>query len=130
MNSGDILRYIMILFGIVIFAVTTMSLSKRRMTEPFCLAWGFFSLLLVLGGILLRPSGISSYISDVGLILILLIGGLIIVAAYWLSRQVSTQIRRNQELTMQVSLLNEEMGRLKMELAKQGKAYEEDTICH
>lgn len=112
MNSGDILRYVMMLVGVYLLGVAVMSLAKRKMTEPFCLAWGFFSFLLIVGGILLRPTGLSSYISDTGLILILLLGGLGLMAAYFISRQMSDLARKNQELTMQISLLNQENERI------------------
>ena len=107
MNSGDILRYIMMLLG-----VSVLSLAKRKMTEPFCLAWGFFSFLMIIGGLLLRPTGLSSYISDTGLVIILLLGGLGLLAAYFISRQMSDLARKNQELTMQISLLNQENERI------------------
>ena len=82
---------------------------------------------MILGGILLRPTGLSSYISDTGLVLILLLGGLGLMAAYFISRQMSDLARKNQELTMQISLLNQEnervlavleglTGKLKMDL--------------
>lgn len=112
MNSGDILRYVMVIAGVYLLGMSVISLAKRKMTEPFCLAWGFFSFLLILGGFLLRPTGLSRYISTMGLILALLIGGLVILAAYFLSRQVSDLARKNQELTMQISLLNQENERV------------------
>lgn len=112
MNSGDVLRYVMIIAGILLMSVTVVSLAKRKMTEPFCLAWGFFSVLILLGGILLRPTGLSNYISTTGLILVILIGALLIAALYFVSRQISDLARKNQELTMQVSLLNQENERV------------------
>lgn len=50
MNSGDVLRYVMILAGVYLLGLSVMSLAKRKMTEPFCLAWVFFSGLMILGG--------------------------------------------------------------------------------
>ncbi len=127
MNSGEILRCVMIIAGIYLMGVTVIALAKRKLTEPFCLAWGFFSLLLILGGILLRPTGLSQYISTTGLIIVLLVGLVFILALYFVSRQISDLARKNQELTMQISLLNQEnervlsvlenlTGRLKMDL--------------
>ncbi len=112
MNSGDILRYIMMVLGVYLLGVSVLSLAKRKMTEPFCLAWGFFSFLMIIGGLLLRPTGLSSYISDTGLVIILLLGGLGLLAAYFISRQMSDLARKNQELTMQISLLNQENERI------------------
>lgn len=112
MNSGDVLRYVMMVAGLYLLIIAVMSLAKRKMTEPFCLAWVFFSCLMILGGILLRPTGISAYISDVGLILILLIGALVVGAAFILSKSISELVRKNRELSMQVSLINEENRRM------------------
>lgn len=116
MSASNILRMVMVIGGVVLLMLSVSSLSKRKMTEPFCLAWGFFSLLLILGGILLRPVLISTYISNTGLVLILLVGGIVIIAAYWVCKQLSGQIRKNLELSMQVSLLNEEAERLQTAL--------------
>lgn len=112
MNSGDVLRYVMILAGVYLLGLSVMSLAKRKMTEPFCLAWVFFSGLMILGGILLRPTGISAYISDAGLVLILLIGVLLVSATFFLSKAISELVRKNRELSMQVSLINEENRRM------------------
>ena len=35
MNSGDILRYVMIIVGVYLLWVAILSLAKRKMTEPF-----------------------------------------------------------------------------------------------
>ncbi len=118
MSTSDILRAIMAVCGVLLLFLSISSLSRRRMTEPFCLAWGFFSLLLILGGLLLQPVLLSAYISNTGLILIVLVGGVVILAAYWVCSQLSTQIRKNLELSMQISLLNEEIKRLQKEVGR------------
>lgn len=108
MESGDILKLIMILLGIAFLCMTIISLAKRKMTEQFCLLWGFFSIVMILCGVFLQPSAWSSFVSFRGLILI--IAGLFCVleGAWFISIQVSVLIRKNQELAMQISLLNQE----------------------
>lgn len=108
MRAGTILQMIMIATGVGLFFITVNSLAKRKMTESFCLAWGLISLVLICAGIFLRPAGWSRYLSNMGMVLVLMIGYSVIYVAYFLSGKVSELARKNQELAMQVSLLNQE----------------------
>lgn len=112
MQSGNILQVIVIVTGVFLLGVTIHSLALRRMTESFSLAWGLISLILVLAGFLLRPSEWGRYISTVGMVLVVLIGFCVIYVAYFMSAKVSELSRRNQELAIQVSLLNQENERI------------------
>lgn len=112
MYAGTILQVIMIATGIFLLIITVTSLALRRMTESFCLAWGLISVMLVIAGIFLRPAGWSRYLSNVGMALVLLVGFCIIYVAYFLSAKVSELSRKNQELAIQVSLLNQENERI------------------
>ena len=106
METGDWLRVIICVGGVMLLGITMSSLAKRRMTEPFCLAWGIISIALILAGILLRPSMWNRYISFAGMLLVLLVGFAVIYIAFFVSTKVSELMRKNQELAMQVSLLN------------------------
>ena len=108
MKAGTILQIIMVATGISLFFITTNSLAKRKMTESFCLAWGLISVVLIFAGIFLRPVGWSDYLSNMGIVLVLMIGYSVLYVAYFLSSRVSELFRKNQELAMQVSLLNQE----------------------
>lgn len=108
MESGVVLRVIMIVAGFLLLGLSLSSLAKRRMTEPFCLTWGLISVLIILAGILLRPAEWSKYISVTGLFLVLLLGFCLVYGAYFISARVSDLMRKNQELAMQVSLLMQE----------------------
>lgn len=108
MEPGVMLRIIMILTGVILFFVTLTSLAKRRMTESFCLTWGLISLIIILAGILLRPTELNSYISGTGMILVGMIGFCVVYGAYFMSTKVSELMRKNLELAMQVSLLQKE----------------------
>lgn len=116
MTSGQVFCIFMIGTGAVLLVVVLLSLAKRRMTEPFCLAWGFFALLLLLAGCLLHPTELDSYISATGMLLLLFLIYSILVSAYALSRALSVLIRKNRELAVQVSILNEETERMSREL--------------
>ncbi len=116
MQTGAILRIVMITAGVLIFMQTILSLAKRRLKEQFCLLWGVISLLLVLAGILLRPVTLTQYVSGTGMLLIIVAGGCVVCCLYFLSIQLSVLSRKNQELAMQVSLLNQENERILAEL--------------
>ena len=108
MKPGTILQIIMVATGVSLFFITTNSLAKRKMTEPFCLAWGLISVVLILAGAFLQPAGWNRYLSNMGMALVLMIGYSVICIAYFLSTKVSELTRKNHELAMQVSLLNQE----------------------
>ena len=98
MTSGQIFCVFMIGTGAVLLATVLLSLAKRRMTEPFCLAWGLFALLLLLAGCLLHPTELDRYISATGMLLILFLTYSVLVSAYALSRALSVLIRKNREI--------------------------------
>ena len=50
MTLGDLLTIFLIVMGICLLVMAILSLAKRKMTEPFCLAWAIVSVLLVICG--------------------------------------------------------------------------------
>lgn len=118
MAVGDVLRLFVIVAGAYMFLKAILSLAKRKMTEPFCLAWLVLSALMILSGILLNPSQLDGYISTRGLILIIIIVSGILWGLWFISTQVSILKRRNQELAMQISLLNNDCEKILRELEK------------
>lgn len=118
MAVGDVLRLFVIVAGAYMLLKAILSLAKRKMTEPFCLAWAVLSSLMILSGILLNPSQLDSYISTRGLILIIIVVSGILWGLWFISTQVSVLKRRNQELAMQISLLNNDYEKMLRELEK------------
>ena len=118
MAVGDVLRLFVIVAGAYMFLKATLSLAKRKMTEPFCLAWAVLSALMIFSGILLNPSQLDGYISTRGLILIIIIVSGILWGLWFISTQVSILKRKNQELAMQISLLNNDCEKILRELEK------------
>lgn len=116
MDAGLILQIIMIAAGVLIVCVILLSLANNRMTEPFVLIWGLFALVLILAGILLRPSGWDEYISPAGLILIIIMMSCAIHVIYFITCRVSELMRKTNELAIQVSLLNQEKEALQNEI--------------
>ena len=118
MEVGDILRLFVIVSGVFMVVRAILSLAKRKMTEPFCLAWAVLSALMILSGIILNPSQLDRYVSLRGLILIVIIVSGILWGLWFISTQVSSLKRRNQELAMQISLLNHDCEKMLRELEK------------
>lgn len=122
MASGDILRLFVIAAGAYMLVKAVLSLAKRKMTEPFCLAWVLLSALMILSGVLLNPSQLDrGYISTRGLILIIIVVSGILWGLWFISTQVSLLKRRNQEMAMQISLLNNDCEKILKELEKMKK---------
>lgn len=118
MAVGDVLRLFVIVAGAYMFLKAILSLAKRKMTEPFCLAWAVLSALMIFSGILLNPSQLDGYISTRGLILIIIIVSGILWGLWFISTQVFILKRKNQELAMQISLLNNDCEKILRELEK------------
>lgn len=116
MESGVILRIVMFAVGVILFLVSVSSLARRKMTEPFCLTWGFIALIIILAGVVLRPDEWSNYISGMGMLLMGMVGFCVVYGAYFMSCRVSELMRRNLELSMQVSLLNQENEMMRHEI--------------
>lgn len=143
MIAGAILKIFAIVMGVFLFGLALLSLAKRKMTEQFCLTWGILSVLMIVCGFLLQPSQLQRYISVNSLILILLIAVGIIWGLWVISNHVSELTRKNQELAMQISLLNQDSEQILEELKVLRKALQEQsstnggeenekegTICH
>lgn len=128
METGDLLRIIICCGGVVLLGITMSSLARRKMTEPFCLTWGIISVVLILAGILLRPTLWNSLISLTGMFLVLLLGFAVIYISFFVSTRVSELMRKNQELAMQVSLLNWEKDELWKKLEELSKQMEERSV--
>lgn len=129
MEPGTLLCIIIILLGVVLFCVTLFSLAKRKMTESFCLTWGFISVIIILSGFLLRPTELARYISATGMILVGMVAFCVVYGAYFMSIKVSELMRRNLELAMQVSLLGKENEEIRERLQEfiEGRESAEDV---
>lgn len=128
MESGVILRIIMFAMGVILFCASMSSLARRKMTEPFCLTWGFIALIIILAGVVLRPDEWSNYISGMGMLLVVMVGFCVVYGAYFMSCRVSELMRRNLELAMQVSLLNQENEKLQLQINELKDSIEENIL--
>lgn len=108
MTGGIFLRVFLILLGCYLLVITLLSLAKRKMTEQFCLVWSVLSVLMVILGIVIKPSQIERYMRGEILALVLIVVLSVVWGLWFISTQVSILMRKNQELAMQTSLLNQD----------------------
>lgn len=108
MSAGNWLRVYMVVAGTLLMWMTLSSLAKRKFTDGFSMLWSILSVCLILAGVLLQPVEISSYISNVGIAIVCVAGSGLLLMMWWFSREVSNLVRKNHELAMQLSLLNQE----------------------
>ena len=96
------------MLGCYLLVITLLSLAKRKMTEQFCLVWSVLSVLIVILGIVIKPSQIERYMRGEILALVLIVVLGVVWGLWFISTQVSILMRKNQELAMQTSLLNQD----------------------
>lgn len=125
-DSGFILRLFLCAIGAVLLVNVVSSLAKRKMTESFALIWGVMALLCVIAGILVRPVLLNSYISVIGMILIMMAVLCVIVGAYFISLRISELMRKTQELSINVTLLYDENLRLMKQVEELANQLQED----
>ena len=116
--AGILLRVFLIVVGLIIFGVTTMSLAKKHMTEVFCIFWGLVSVLFIAAGIMLRPIGWNRYISWSALVLIFFGVICLLIGGFFFSVRISRLMRQVTELAILLSLVNQENEMLIKEIAK------------
>lgn len=110
---GGVMKAFLAALGLVIFFSNLDALAKRKMYPTFSVAWSLISIVLVALGVVLRLDLLELYMSWRAVALIMLGSTFVIGSVYISSVQISGLLSRNQELTMQVALLNEEMSRLR-----------------
>ncbi len=116
MEIAVILRVSVVVAGILLLCLDFASFVHRKITESIGLGWAFFSLILILIGSLPGLSAWSIGLEGNSCIVVFLMGFFMIFGVFFLSRSISQLIRKNQELAMQVSLLNQENERILSEL--------------
>ena len=113
---AEILRVIVVGMGVLVLGMDFVSFAHRKMTESLGLVWGFFAVVLILCGAVPGLSDWSKVLPKEACAAFLVIGGIVILGLFYLSGNVSKLLRKNQELAMQVSLLNQENERILGEL--------------
>lgn len=122
---AHILCLVTVLEGIVLLIVDFISFVYQKITVGIELCWSAFAVLLILLGVVPGLSDWSKAIPIEAVPAFLLISLAIIFSFFYLSCAISQLLRKNQELAMHVSLLNQEneiiLQKLKENSAKEGK---------
>lgn len=112
------LRILIMVFGASLMFFTFTMYAKRKITDNIALSWMAFSLVLILAGAINAWAGWSTRLAAGSYIMLFLIGGLVVVLLFRVSIYLSTLLMKNQELSMHVSLLNQENEVLLKEIKK------------
>lgn len=108
MIQAYLLQIILIVAGILLFLRTMRLLAKKILTETISMFWSAVSFGLVIFGVLLIPFDWNQYISS-GALLIVLVGfAVVFEGMFYFGKLLSYNIRKIQELAIQISLLNQE----------------------
>jgi hypothetical protein len=101
-------RIIIVLIGAVLCGIDFVSYSRQKLTEKLAFLWGMFGMGIILSGILpvlsgwTEAFGINTYLAG------LFLFAIVLFLLFSMSLTISELSRKNQELAMQVSLLNNE----------------------
>lgn len=101
-------RVLVSALGVLLLGMSFTAFVKKRMTEGMGLAWGIFSILLILLGAVPPLAVWARYIVGRGAIALFVLVLFGIFGGFSLSQTVSKLVIKNRELAMQVSLLNQE----------------------
>ena len=122
----DIVRIVVVCEGILILFVDFFAFVYRKLTEGIGLGWGFFACIFILLGIV---PGLSDWTAVLPVQLLPALGILqfvILAGMFYFSMKVSELLRKNQELAMHVSLINQENERILGQLKRLRKEMDEN----
>ncbi len=128
MDYGLFLQILFIVAGILVMVVDVTLLAKRKLSEPISVTWGFVGIVFIVAGIVLRPNGWIRYMSPAGMVLLCLVGLCLMYGLFMASCHISEIMRKQAEMAMNISLLNQEIVELKRELADKEKELEDKKI--
>ena len=118
MAVADMLRVFVVVAGILLLLMDFVSYANRKMTESMGLGWVFFAFIMILSGVLPIWQIHGTVEESSCFVPASILGFFVILGMFFLSQAVSQLIRKNQELAMQVSLLNQENERILRELGE------------
>jgi len=125
MDYGLFLQVLFIAAGILVMVVDVTLLAKRKLSEPFSVTWGFVAVVFIIAGIVLRPNGWVNYMSPAGMVLLIVVGLCMIYGLFLATCHISEIMRKQAEMAMNISLLNQEIVELKKEVAEKERELEE-----
>lgn len=123
------IQLIELFFALLIFVFIGMFLIKKKTNPSFSLFWLFLAVFALV--IAIFPQAMDFICGLIGIdyppTLILVIAVVVLLfVAFWITSEVSILENKVRELSIHVSLLNDEMRLLKQELNKKWNVEEED----
>ncbi len=128
MDYGLFLQVLFIVGGVLVIVIDVTLLAKRKLSEPISVTWGFVAIAFIIAGIVLRPNGWVKYMSPAGMVLLCIVGLCLMYGLFLASIHISEIMRKQAEMAMNISLLNQEIVELKRELAEKEKELEDKKI--
>jgi hypothetical protein len=108
LGTAAIVKIIMVAVGAVLCIFDFVSYSRQKLTEKFAFLWGVLGAAVILSGALPVLSGWADTFELHTGIAVVLVGFVVLSILFSSSLVISDLTRKNQELAMQVSLLNNE----------------------
>lgn len=122
---ADILCMMVIIEGIVLLIVDFISFVYQKITVGIELCWSAFSVVLILLGVVPGLSDWSRVVPVEAVPAFVLINLAVVFSFFYLSCAISQLLRKNQELAMHVSLINQE-NEIILQKLKEGLGDEEE----
>ncbi len=113
-----ILRIIMVVAGCLFLILNFVTYVKKNLTEKFTWMWTFFCVVMILSGIVPGLNRWSFQFNSWGYLVLCIILVLIVQFIFIITKEIANLKKRNKELAMHVSLLNQENERILAQLEK------------
>ena len=113
-----ILRIAVVVTGCLFLVLILVTYVKKRLTEKFTWLWTLFAVVLILSGVVPGLYDWSSTMNSSGYIAAGIIAVLVIQFIFIITKEIAELKKRNKELAMHVSLLNQENERILARLEK------------
>lgn len=113
-----VLRMIMVVAGCLFLILNFVTYVKKNLTEKFTWMWTIFCIVMILSGIVPGLNSWSFKFNSWGYMALCIILVLIVQFIFIITKEIANLKKRNKELAMHVSLLNQENERILAELEK------------
>ena len=113
-----VLRIIMVVAGCLFLILNFVTYVKKNLTEKFTWMWTFFCVVMILSGIVPGLNNWSFQFNSWGYMALCIILVLIVQFIFIITKEIANLKKRNKELAMHVSLLNQENERILAQLEK------------
>ena len=108
----------MVVAGCLFLILNFVTYVKKNLTEKFTWMWTIFCIVMILSGIVPGLNSWSFKFNSWGYMALCIILVLIVQFIFIITKEIANLKKRNKELAMHVSLLNQENERILAELEK------------